>query len=392
MIFSLLIFGNYNINSHLPIEIFGLTLIFAIAIDLIFGEFPTKIHPVVLFGKFIDYFTRYFIKIRTKFSGVYLTISVICISISLAILILLITTINIFIFTVVLTLLLSSMFSFRLLLSSANDIKKDLSNDINKARKSMSFLVSRKTDKLSETQIISAAIETLTENITDSCVSVFFYYLFFGIFTLTCILLFNSLIDFNNLFNSFFNIFFNFNYIIFIDNIIINDNASILINKNLFYIISILSLLATVFYRVINTLDAMVGYKNHKYLLIGWFPAKLDDLLNFIPSRFSGLIIIISAFLLNLNWKNSYFIFKRDSKNCPSPNSGFTMSAAAGALDIQLKKENVYIIGEKNQKLTLKHIDNAIKLSKMSIIISTIILLGIFYLTLHLLLNIYLLF
>ena len=89
-------------------------------------------------------------------------------------------------------------------------------------------------------------------------------------------------------------------------------------------------------------------------------------------------MIIISAFLLNLNWKNSYFILKRDSKNCPSPNSGFTMSAAAGALDIQLIKENVYKIGDENQELNISHIDKAIKLSKISILVSIIFLIGIF--------------
>jgi len=364
MIHNIASFGNYNFSNYFSIEIFIFVLSFAIAIDVIFGEFPIIIHPVVIIGKFIDYFKKYFIKIRNKLSGVYLTISVSLISFCVAIPILLISTINFYIFITFSTLLLSSMFSFKFLLSSANNIKDELLIDINKARRSMSFLVSRRTEELSEKLIISGTIETLTENITDSCVSVFLYYLIFGLFTTTCILIFNN--------------FFNF-----------NNDLFVFINKNLFYILCTSSILVTIFYRIINTLDAMVGYKNHEYLLIGWFPAILDDLLNYIPSRFSGLMIVISAFLLKLNWKNSYFILKRDSKNCPSPNSGFTMSAAAGALDIQLEKKDVYIIGDENQKLMINHIDKAIKLTRVSIFISIIFLIGIFYLALHFLFFIY---
>ncbi|MCL2114784.1 MAG: cobalamin biosynthesis protein [Methanobrevibacter sp.] len=372
MIFNLTSFTNYNLNDFFSIGIIGFILIFAIAIDLIFGELPTKIHPVVIIGKFIDYFTKYFIKIKSKFSGLYLTLSVTILSLSIAIIIFLTLTINFYIFIIASILILSSMFSFKLLLSSANDIKNDLSIDINKARKSVSYLVSRKTNELSEKLIISATIETLTENITDSCVSVFFYYLATGIITLFLTLTVSYFFNYTN--------FNNYNYY---NNIIIFINF---INNYLFYLIAIVSILAAIFYRILNTLDAMVAYKNQKYMLIGYFPAKLDDLLNYIPSRFSGLMVIISAFLLNLNWRNSYFIFKRDAKNCPSPNSGYTMSAAAGALEIQLKKEDVYTLGDENQELMIDHIDKAIKLSRISILLSVIVLLGIYYLILYFLL------
>lgn len=355
MIFSLPYISTYSFNNYFLIEMFGLILAFSILFDLVFGEFPISIHPVAIAGKFIEFFEKFFIKIKNRLSGIYLTISVTAISFVIVIPILVISSFNFFIFIIFSTLLLSSMFSFKFLLSSANSIKDDLSRDLSSAQRSMSFLVSRKTDKLSEKLLISAVIETLTENITDSCVSVFFYYLTSGIFILLCSLIINSIFIFNN-------------------------NIITLFNENLFYIISIFSILITIFYRLINTLDAMVGYKNQKYLFIGWFPARLDDLLNYIPSRFSGLMIIISAFLLRFNWKNSYFILKRDSRNCPSPNSGFTMSAAAGALDIQLKKENSYTIGDENQKLTINHIDNTIKLSRISIFLSIITLFGIFYL------------
>jgi len=369
MIFYSTILSNIPQNSYVSMEIIGLILVFAIAIDLMFGELPVKIHPVVLIGKIIDFSTKYLINIKSKLSGVYLTVFVLFLSLALAIIFLFIFSFNWFVFVIISSLALSSLFSFKLLLSSANDIKKDLSTDLTEARKSMSFLVSRKTDELNEKQISSAVIETLTENITDSCVSVFFYYLFTGIIALICILIVNSYLT--SLFSSFY---------------IINYNIINLINNNLFYVIATLSLLSTLFYRIINTLDAMVGYKDQKYLLIGWFPAKLDDLLNFIPSRFSGLMVVFAAFLLKFNWKNSYFILKRDWNNCPSPNSGFTMAAAAGALDIQLEKKGVYTIGDENQELKTRHIVNAIKLTRMSIFLSLIFLFGIFCLIVNLLL------
>jgi len=366
MIYNLTFFSTFYPNSYIPIETIGIILILAIAIDLIFGEFPVSVHPVVIIGKVIDYLIKPFIKIKNKVSGFYLTLFVTILLFALAIMLLVISSLNFYLFIIVSTLLLSSMFSIKLLLSSALEIKNDLLNDLIKARKSMSYLVSRRTDELNEKQIVSAVIETLTENITDSCVSVFFYFLASGIFVLFCIIIAN--IYLTSVLSNFF---------------IFNHSIINFINNNLFYILAIVSLLFALFYRIINTLDAMVGYKNQKYFWIGWFPAKLDDLLNYIPSRFSGLMVIISAFLLKLNWKNSYYILKKDWNNCPSPNSGFTMAASAGALDIQLKKEGVYTIGDENQELTINHIDRAIKLSKISIFLSMMVLIGIYYFVLY---------
>lgn len=342
------------INSYNSVILFILIFIISIAIDLIIGELPLKIHPVVLIGKLINFFENYYISINNKLSGILLTLSVSFISIiSTVILLFLTANLNICFFIIVSILLLSTTFSIKLLISSAKKIMIDLRNDLNKARKSMSFLVSRKTNELSEELIISATIETLSENITDSCISPFFYYFIFGmIFIIMTIFG----LDLNRT---------------LLNNIFAN---------NLFYTIIIVSISGTIFYRIINTLDAMVGYKNDKYLQMGWFPAKLDDIFNYIPSRLSGFMVIISSFLLKMDWKNSYFIFKRDSRNCSSPNSGFTMASTAGALNIQLNKKNAYKIGDVNKDLEIEDINRAINLSKMTIIISTIFLLIIFIL------------
>lgn len=119
----------------------------------------------------------------------------------------------------------------------------------------------------------------------------------------------------------------------------------------------------------------MVGYKNDELKDIGFVPAKIDDVLNFIPSRIAGVYVVLSAYVLKLNWKNSYRIMRRDAKNCPSPNSGYTMASAAGALDIQLIKKDTYILGDENKNIEIKDIENAVNLSRITITLFTMTIL-----------------
>jgi len=331
------------INGNLTIFIL-LILFLAIAIDLIFGELPTKIHPVVFIGKTIDYFTNYLIKFKNNVSGFILSIVVLIIAIFVFLFVGVLATFNIYLFIIVLAIILSSTFSIKMLFSSAEGIKNDLDEGIDIARKSMSYLVSRDTKKLSENLIISATIETLSENITDSVIAPIFYYLLFA----TLIIIFGT-------FAPFIDFYFN----------------------NFYYYVIIFLVLIAIAYRVINTLDAMVGYKNEKFSFIGYFPAKLDDVLNYIPSRIGGLVVVLASIICNYNWKNSYYIMKRDSRNCPSPNSGFTMAAVAGALNVSLVKKGVYVIGGNIQEnenfeeyFEKEDITKAIYLSKITILLA----------------------
>ena len=97
-----------------------------------------------------------------------------------------------------------------------------------------------------------------------------------------------------------------------------------------------------------------------------------NDILNYIPSRIAGLFVVLSAFCLNFDYKNSYKILKRDARNCPSPNSGFTMASAAGALNIQLIKLDTYILGDNNKNIETSDIGRAVKLSKLAIFLFTV--------------------
>ena len=305
-----------------------ITLILSLLVDLIYGELPTKIHPVVIIGKFISFFKNIFIKYKNRLSGFFTTLfTVICCCILLVI-IMLVCSINDNLFFVVFSLFLSSTFSMNMLISTAKDIENDLRYDINKARQSVSYLVSRDTDELTESFIVSATIESMTENITDSYIAPIFY------FTLGSI------------------IFIVFN---------IND--------------FIILLLIPFIYRISNTLDAMLGYTTDELINIGFFPAKLDDILNYIPSRISGMFVVFSAYLLRYNGKNAYEIMKRDARKCPSPNSGYTMASTAGALDIQLVKKDTYILGDNTYEINVLDISKAIKLTSLTIALFTVFVL-----------------
>lgn len=304
-----------------------ITLILSLLVDLIYGELPTKIHPVVIIGKFISFFKNIF-KYKNRLSGFFTTLFTVICCCALLVMIMLICSINDNLFFVIFSIFLSSTFSINMLISTAKNIENDLKYDINKARQSVSYLVSRDTDELTESFIVSATIESMTENITDSYIAPIFYFALGSI------------------------IFIIFN---------IND--------------FIILLLIPFIYRISNTLDAMLGYTTDELIDIGFFPAKLDDFLNYIPSRISGVLVIISAYLLGYNGKNAYIIMKRDARKCPSPNSGYTMAPTAGALDIQLVKKDTYILGDDTYEINVLDISKAIKLTSLTIALFTVIVL-----------------
>lgn len=307
--------------------IYILSLFISLIIDLTYGELPTSIHPVVLYGKIIDYYKNILIKFKNKINSFILYILVVTSSIIILYIILKIAQFNNIIFFIIYSIILSSTFSINLLISSAKDIENKLKTNIEAARKSVSYLVSRNTNNLSKNFIVSATIETLSENITDSYVSPIFYYTIFAI-----------ILSFTNNYQP------------------------------------IILLFVPVIYRISNTLDAMVGYKNDELKYIGYTSAKIDDILNYIPSRLTGLLIVLSSFILNFNYKNAYLMYKRDARKCPSPNSGYTMATIAGALNIKLVKKDTYSLGDSKKEIEINDISNAIKISKLTIFLFTLIM------------------
>ena len=309
-----------------------LALILSLAIDIIFGELPTRIHPVVIVGSFIDFFKKAFINVKGRISGLLVVLCVCAVSAIVLYVIYSICSVNGILLFIVFTILLSSSFSVNMLLQTAVDVKDALDESIDKARHLVSYLVSRDTEELTESFIVSATIESLTENITDSYIAPVLYYFVFG-----AIIIYHPF-----------------------------DNC-------LYYL-----LLIPILYRIFNTMDAMLGYQTDELADIGFFPAKIDDVLNYIPSRISGMLVVVSAYLLGLDGKNAYRIMRRDARKCPSPNSGYTMATTAGALNIQLIKKDTYILGDDNKDITADDISKAVKLTKMTIILFTIIIILLF--------------
>lgn len=288
-------------------------ILISILIDMLYGELPDKIHPVIYMGKLIDLLRNYLPP--TRISGLLITVTTIFTFTTITIIILLITAyINNILLIITASIILSTTFSINFLIKSVNDIKILLKTDIEKARKAMSYLVSRNTQELTESMITSAAIETLTENITDSVISPLFYTAILGLFP----------------------------YGVFI------------------------AVAFAVLYRVSNTMDAMLGYKTKELINIGYIPANLDDILNYIPARITGYYVVLSAFLLKYDYKQSYDVMKKYATKTPSPNSGYSMAATAGAIDVTLTKQDVYQLGYGKSPLNSDKIDEAINITKVT--------------------------
>lgn len=305
-------------------------IVIAFLIDCILGDPYNFPHPVRFIGKYIKLFeNKVFNKTRTKielkyFYGVLLTISTVGLTFILTVLILQIAkSINIYLFYILNIIILWTTIAPKCLAQEGYKVYKPLKDDnIELARNRISFLVSRDTENLSKSQICRATVETILENISDGVIAPLFYAFIGG--------------------------------------------ASL-----------------AMAYKAVNTLDSMVGYRNDKYENLGFFSAKLDDCLNFIPSRLSGILIIISAFCLKYDYRNALKIFIRDRKKHESPNSAHPESAGAGALSIQLGGATSYFgeihnkpyIGDNIKQIMPNDILKSIKLLYISTII--LILIGI---------------
>ncbi|MBF0297347.1 MAG: cobalamin biosynthesis protein CobD [Oligoflexia bacterium] len=173
------------------------------------------------------------------------------------------------------------------------------------ARQRLSLIVGRDTLNLDEKEIIRGTVESVAENLVDGILSPLLFAFLFGV-----------------------------------------EGA--------------------IFYKAVNTLDSMWGYKNKRYLHFGCFAARVDDVANFIPARLSVPFIALAALILKLNAKNAYFMALRDGHKHPGPNSGRPEAATAGALNIRLGGINYYqgrksikpYLGDALEELNLKHIKN----------------------------------
>ena len=135
------------------------------------------------------------------------------------------------------------------------------------------------------------------------------------------------------------------------------------------------------FYKAVNTMDSMVGYKNGKYLYFGRAAAKLDDVLNYIPARLSAWLMIAGAWLIGMDGKNAKKIYLRDRRKHASPNSAQTEAVMAGALDIRLAGDAWYFgelhkkpyIGDPIRKVEIEDIIRSHKLMYAGTVLSLVV-------------------
>ena len=267
-------------------------LLLAVIFDRIIGELPERIHPTVWIGKLIYFLERIFKSTNCKnkyrdflFGSLTTVITLLIVGVTAFFvekyILLLPFPLNYLIYAFLLSTIIGykSLFDF-----CKKPIEYIKNGDLDKAREAVQHIVSRDASKLDEEHVLSAAVESLSENITDSIIGALFYAIIFGL-----------------------------------------PGAFV--------------------YRAINTLDAMIGYKNEKYLWYGKLAARLDDLANFIPSRIAGILLIITAPFYKGSVKKAIYGFLKEGNKVPSPNSGYTMATLANALNITLEKIGYYKLG-----------------------------------------------
>jgi len=134
-------------------------------------------------------------------------------------------------------------------------------------------------------------------------------------------------------------------------------------------------------FRAINTLDGMVGFKDKEHINTGWFSANLDTVVNYIPTRFTALLMMLAAGILGKDAKNAWKIARRDYAKTPSRNHGWPMAAMAGALRVQLEKPGQYVLGDSLEPLTGEKILGALRIRDVTIVLWALLCLGVILVT-----------
>lgn len=164
-----------------------------------------------------------------------------------------------------------------------------------------------------------------------------------------------------------------------ISSAVIESMAENLIDFKLSPIIfySLLGVTGAVAFRAVNTLDGMVGFKDKENINLGWFSANLDHVINYVPSRLTGVLIVVAAALLGYDYKNAWSIAKRDHAKTPSRNHGWPMAAMAGALRVKFEKPGQYVLGDAAEELTPQKILNALRIRDATIILCILLFLPV---------------
>ena len=270
-----------------------LPLFIGAVLDCLIGDPHCMPHPIRLIGRLISAAEAF---VRKRFAGdlrrggLFLAVTVLLISAAVPLILLIICySINIWLGAAAEGIMCYYLMAARSLYDESMKVyKAAASGDTEGARNAVSMIVGRDTDVLDEKGIIRAAVETVAENTSDGVTAPLLYMALGG---------------------------------------------------------AVLGY----FYKAANTMDSMIGYRNEKYADIGRAAARLDDVLNYLPSRLTALAMILCAPFLGMDGRRAYRIWKRDRRKHASPNSAQTEAACAGALGVRLAGD-AYYFGELHKK------------------------------------------
>ncbi|MBI2127947.1 MAG: cobalamin biosynthesis protein [Nitrosarchaeum sp.] len=295
-----------------------LVVFFALVLDFAVGDPRNKFHPTAWIGSLIAKLaphTKHSSENLEKLGGIF----IILISSGIVVSLLIFLNIGIKLITIDYMYIIISIIVGGILLKTTIAIKGMErhalavvtaleQNNISSARDNLSMIVKRNTKNLDKNHVFSGVLESISENTVDGITGPLFYFAIFGL-----------------------------------------PGAFV--------------------YRVINTADSMIGYKTDIFKNVGWFGANCDKILNYIPSRLTGFIMILSAMILGNNWRKSYEIMIRDGRKTKSPNAGYPMAAIAGALGAKFEKIDHYSLGDGNISFTKDHVKSAISIMKVTSIL-----------------------
>ncbi len=299
----------------------------AYILDLIIGDPRGFPHPVIYIGKLITFLEKQIRKTAKteqalRIGGIFLTLITVLVPFTLTWGILFLAAkVHPYLFYFMNILIMWTCLATKSLQTESMKVYLALvGEDLPQARSNLSYIVGRDTRELTEDEVIKATVETVAENTSDGIIAPLFYMIVGG--------------------------------------------APL-----------------GMAYKAINTMDSMIGYKNEKYLHLGWAAAKLDDLANWIPARITGIFLALSTIILRYNVYGSFKILRRDRLNHTSPNCGYPEAATAGALDIQLGGTHTYFqqtiykptIGDDVRPVEGEDINRTVKLMHVATVLTMVV-------------------
>lgn len=299
-------------------------LVLGYLLDLWFGDPHTWPHPVKLFGNLISAGERVLNKGKHRFAKGMLMSTLLCLITFVGFYVLMasLMSVNSWLFIAIASVFVFFGLANRNLIQEGEAVFNELKEKgLEAGRKRLSWIVGRDTSSLSAQQIRTAVFETMSENLSDGVIAPLFYYLLAGVPGMMA-------------------------------------------------------------YKMINTLDSMIGYRNEKYEYFGKFAARLDDVANFIPARLTAILMV----LISLSLRGLNFIFIYGSKH-KSPNSGYPEAALAGIIDVRFGGPNTYhgiivekpYIGSNSRKIKHSEINDVARINHRTTLLMLLLIVVIVY-------------